>query len=520
MLGDKRRTILSIAAIGAILAGFFVVHGPWLKAGLWRDEAVSVYVGAAPASTEYFARYRQMDYSPPLFDGIVGGWMLLFGRGEGALATLAGIVSAAALAACAYAAWQIAGGLAAILAVLFLASNDILFWEFDQVRPYAFSAACACLVLGLFVDRRKRDEARAGRDFAFGIACVLLALSHYAGTLAVALLGMVALVARRRGTRREFWRVTALSCAIPAIPLLGWIPAMRDQLATGLPWNLPKTMLSRIADLGEISALLLPRFGPSPWSRAIVPALLVGGVFLASRERVGGEVERARAGLGVAALIGAPVLVLFGTAFGAARYVSIAAAMASVAIAVLAVAALRALGGSGRGRIAWIAALVVCGGIAASEAYRYAVSGVARRRPARSGIRAMLPGLRPGPADLIVAAPSYLAPTLWYYGTGGGELRGFPQWDLPEQVDYREFASIASNPNAAGECLRRIAGEVSRGTIRRVTLVSDMNPVPVVRRAIAEIRGGLATRYRLVAQGTFHGYPETIEAAVFEVAAP
>ena len=516
----KERASLLFAAYVLLAAGFFLVHLPWLRAGLWRDEAVSVYVGSAPGSTEYFARYRQMDYSPPLFDGIVGGWTLLFGRGEGALAVLAGIVSAAALAAGAYAAWQIAGGFAAILAVLFLASNDILFWEFDQVRPYAFSAACACFVLGLFVDRWKRDESRAGLDFAFGIACALLALSHYAGTLAVALLGVVAFVGRRKGTRGEFWRVTALCCAIPAIPLLGWLPAMREQLATGLPWNLPKTPMSRIADLGEISALLLPRFGSSPWSRAIVPALIAAAILLASRERFRAEAERSRAGLGVSALIGVPVLVVFGTAFGAARYASIAAAMASVAIAVLAAAAVRALRGSGRGGIAWIGALLVCGGIAASEAYRYAASGIAQRRPARSGIRAMLPGLRPGPADLIVAAPSYLAPTLWYYGTGGGELRGFPQWDLPEQVDYREFASVASNPNAPAECLRRIAGETSRGRIRRVILVSDLNPLAAVRRGVADLRSGLAARYRPVAQGRFHGYPETIEAAVFEIPGP
>jgi hypothetical protein len=536
-----------MASIGAIVAGFFAVHLPWLRAGVWRDEAVSVYVGSAPTWAEYFHRYRRMDYSPPLFDGIVGLWGRGFGFGEGSLAALAALLAAAALLACALAAWKIGGGAAAIFSVLLLGSNDILFWELDQVRPYAFSVTCACLVLALFVGRWRDGEKRARftahpspalghpspigegtgvgcarsapSDVAFGVALTLLGLSHYAGTLAVAALGVLALTGWRIARRRSFWKSTALLCAIPGVLLLPWLAAVREQIATGLPWNPSSTWVGRLQDSGEISLLLLPRFGPASWSRALLPVLLILGAMAAGRWVVP-ELERVGAGMLTAAVLGLPVLVLFGLAFGVARYASIAVAASAVVLGCLVAVILCGLRRAGKGWLAAAGASIIVAGIVGSEGYRFVASDVSHRAPSRSGVKAMLAGLRPGQTDLFVTAPSYLAPTLWFYGVRGESLHGFPQWENPQEIDYAKFGEIESNPKAANECVSRIATAVAAGKIRRIILVSDLNPTPAVRRSISEIARALSESYRPMASGVFHAYPETIEAAVFQVRRP
>ena len=479
-----------------------------------------MYVGSAPIVSSYLERYAKMDYAPPFFDGLVGTWGRTFGFDEASLAAFAAVIAALALLAVGWAAGEIAGPVAALFAMLLAADSDILFWEFDQVRPYAFSVGCAAVVLALFARRWKMRDgpARPGLSVAFGASTLLLGLSHYAGSLAVAVMG-VALLAGIVGRRhRSFWRSTLLSCAVSGAVLLPWLPAMRRQMSIGLPWNEHPSWSGRIGNAAALAWNLLPRWGSHGPALSAVPfamAAIVGIVVLRDARR---QFARMGVPIGLAIVWALAVLIVFGLTWGVSRYVSISAAMTAIVLACLLVAIGRALRGKGA-RAGWLVAagVFLAIGPVLGEALRFAESGVSRRQPVRTGVRTMLAGLRLRPTDLVVAAPSYLAPTLWYYGVRGRQLRGFPQWENPEEIDYSRFSEIWKKPGAADECAGRIFRRVAEGGVERIILVTDLNPTLEVRGATERIRRDLASRFPLVAEGTFHGYPETIRATVFAV---
>ncbi len=512
--------VFTVMVGSLMVCGFFFVHRPWLRAGLWRDEAVSVYVGSAPSVSSYLDRYAKMDYAPPLFDGVVGVWGRAFGFDEAPLAALAAVIAALALLAIGWAGGEIAGPVAALFAMLLAADSDILFWEFDQVRPYAFSVGCAALVLGLFVRRwKKRGEPETrGSICLFGAATTLLAFSHYAGTLAVACLGLGAAAGIVRRVHRTFWRRTFLACLLPGAILLPWLPIVRMQMSVGLPWNPAGDVAARASNVADLASWLVPRWGSHGTAWSVIPALLVVVAAISVAPRVRRDLVKTDAPIAVAVLIGLAVLVVMGFAWGVSRYVSIAAAMAAIVFGCLLASVARAWVDAGASR-RWIGAglVVLAVGPVLGEARRFVESGVSRRPPARTGIRAMLSGLQLRPTDLVVAAPSYLAPTLWYYGVRGPQLRGFPQWEDPEEVDYSRFSEIWKKPNAADDCVSRIVHRVAEGGVDRIVLVTDLNPTPGVRGATERIKQELASRFPPVAEGTFHGYPETIRATVFGV---
>ena len=508
------------AVLGLLfVAGFLSVHLPWLRAGLWRDEAVSVYVGSAPALSSYFGRYAQMDYSPPFFDGLVGIFGRAFGWGPAPLAVLAAMCALFAMAAIAWAAFEIAGRWAAVFAALLAASSDILFWELDQVRPYAFSAGCAALVVALLARRWRRRSLPGGRsaDFVFGAACLFLAFSHYAGSLAVGVLGLSALAGLALGRDRAFWRTTLIACAVSGALLVPWVPAMLEQMRVGLPWNEHATLAGKIENAAALASNLAPRWGSHGSSWSLAPFLLAALAGAAAARRTGRELARTGFALLLAFTWAIAVLVVFGVAWGVSRYLSIAAAMTAVVLACLLVAIGRSLRDSGAPRWAVAAGgILLAAGPVLGEAYRYAGSGIGRRPPARSGAPAILRNLPAKPSDLFLVAPSYLAPTLWYYGVRGEQLHGFPQWERPEEIDYARFAEAFGSPDAVPNCLARVDRLFSGGRFDRLILLTDRNPDPVLRRQVREIVDHLSAVDDRVAEGTFHGYPETIEAIVLE----
>jgi hypothetical protein len=512
------KRVLVVAVAAAVLAGFFRVHRPWLKAGLWGDETVSVWIGSAPTLHTYLDRYARMDSSPPIYAGIVGLWGRAFGFDEASLSRLTATIAGAALLCCGWAGARISGCWAGILAMLFLASNDILFWQFDQLRPYALSVACEGAVVALFATRwRLRSTGGRQRvDLAFAASCAALAWSHYPGTLCIVMLGATALALSLRSDADRFWRWTAIACALPGVPLLAWLPTLVRQVRVGLPWDPLHSLSSRLSNLVVFAGTFPPRIGPHPawWSGAPLVLGIVLAVPVAGRLRT--DLAQRQGGLLLAAGFGLGVFLIFGLKWGVSRYVSLAAAAFAIVAACLSTALWRAWRVFGvPPRWGVIAGCILGAGVAAGEAYRYTASGIADRAPARTGVRALVASLSVTPDDLVVTAPNYLATTFWYYGVRPPVLHGYPQWDEPQDVDYSRFSEIWTNPASPEECVRRVITFANVARSQRIVLVSDLNPSPAVRSSVRRITEGLDGRYGAPAQGVFHGYPETVVVRVF-----
>ena len=258
-----------------LVAAFFQANHPWLTAGLWRDEAGSVYVASARTLGDYFFRYGRVDYAPPLFDGFLRMWGRAAGTSVDSLAWFAALMATAAAAAVAFAAAEFAGPWAGLFAVLFLLDGDIVFSEFSQVRPYMLSVAAAALALACTIRlRRRMDAGVPGRwpSIALGASFVLLAFSHYAGTVAVGSVALAGLVLGVAGgeMRRRFWRRVVL-CALPSGVLFSfWLPAFLRQRRLGVPWDLGGAG-ARLRSIGDSVLLMLPRFGPHEGFLSFLP---------------------------------------------------------------------------------------------------------------------------------------------------------------------------------------------------------------------------------------------------------
>ncbi len=510
--------------VGAILvACFLAANRPWLTAGLWRDEAGSVYVASAATWKDFFFRYGRVDYSPPLFDGLLAGWGRLWGFGEWSLEIFAVLLGVGGLAAVGFAGAEIAGPWAGLFATLFLLDDDIVFWEFHQVRPYMLSVVAAGLALVCLLRLDRSWNSDTGRRHRSTIllsgSLVLLAFSHYAGTVAVASLTLVSLglsLFSRQEVRR-FWRRVVL-CAVPAGTLfLFWLPAFLRQRSLGVPWRLGSGA-DKLRNLGEAALMMLPQLGPHRSAIAYLPAAAVIAGSVAFAHRIRGEWRRRPAALTFLIASSAGVALVMAWSGGAFRYLIIPAACTAIVFACSTVFLGRALREKGVPGLA----LVVLGSLVAAgpvygEAYRRTASKISVYSPARSGIRRLAASPEFDRNALFIAAPNYLARTLWYYGVPERNLRGFPPMHDITDTEYGLSSPVWSDPNAVARFLQDLRDELSRGQFLRVIVVTDANPVPEVARGVRAVLTGCAAQLRPEREGSFSGYPETVGVAIYSV---
>src|SRR5439155_13148824 len=115
----RGRSAVRTLLILTVLAIAVWVRWPRLSDGVWRDEAVSVYIASAPTPAVFWERYETGDYNPPLFNGLLSAWGSAFGFGEKSVKILGfgcGLLALLGIAALAGELFGFAGALAALLA--------------------------------------------------------------------------------------------------------------------------------------------------------------------------------------------------------------------------------------------------------------------------------------------------------------------------------------------------------------------------------------------------------------------
>ena len=506
-----------------LVGAFLVANRPWLTAGLWRDEASSVYVAAAPTLSEFFFRSMRIDKSPPLFNGIVAVWGRFLGFRETSLAILVAILGVAALSAVFLASCRIAGPWTALFSILFLLDDDVVFWEFFQLRPYVFSIGAFALVLllALPAEPAESKERRVRGPIALATAILLLAFSHYAGTVAVA--SVAAWSAFRAGTAprqdRHYWR-QILACTIPAgLLFAAWLPALRWQQKLGVAWSLGDAG-ARIGNAAESVRAMLPHVGPGGgWLDGIPAVVLLAAFALLAMRRRWRTTDRGISSMSwLLAVPASSVLAVMGWAGGASRYLVIPAACAAILFSVLATGVGRALKDRGTtpAILLGLAALLAVGPVA-REAYRWKASDIGRYPPARSGIRRLASSPEFDRAALFVALPSYFARTLWYYGVPESNLRGFPPMRDIVDTEFSLSSPVWTDRQAVPRFLAETKEEARIRGFRRIVVVWGPNPAAEIARATHDVLDGIARAYPLEKQGSFSGYPESVRVAVYDV---
>lgn len=317
------------------------------EARLWFDEVMTARWVALPWPEMVQAALTDMH--PPLYFALLKGWTVWAGTSDWALRLPSAVASCAAVALTAALAWHLAGARAARWAAWFAALSPYLLHYGQEARMYAVVSALAAALALLWARYARGTVDRLGLGFA--LCAAALAATHYYGVFYVmALAGSAALLAWWRG------RITAVA------------------------WGVAPALLAAAAALG-LAALL-------------------------ARGQAGGAYELGLAAIpgGLWSLLGGPELLPSSAAVHAR---GLRAALPYVPLAALGLAVLAVLGGSGFGRLAAPARLLVASGLAGALLTPFAAQLVAA---VDVNPRYLAPALPLLLALLAAGAPAHLVP--------------------------------------------------------------------------------------------------------------
>ncbi|HKF41480.1 MAG TPA: glycosyltransferase family 39 protein [Thermoanaerobaculia bacterium] len=512
------------AAFLAFLALCVWTRWPLVTEGLWRDEAAAVYVAHSGSLSEFVARHCSTEYTPPLFNGLLAAYTRVFGFDERPLKVLALVLGLLSLAALAALAAQLFGTWAALAAVVLAANNPILLGLAAELRPYSLSVALSAVSL-IFAVRvlRRSDPPNRGDAVLLTVCLALLAYSHIAGALTVFGIGLAGAAALVFPRSRAFGRSVLMAATIAGSLFAVWMPIAWTQFRAGLPYEPALGMSDRTHLLLSRIHLVAPDLGGT------AALLAAGGVIVIFwlRER---EV-RARVALDAPELallsgLSLVVVVLLGLFSRADRYLSIPAALLSVATAgLLGSVFAGSASASGFSRSwGWVVfAALLIGSFAARAPFYAELREASARRIPKSGVRTLCTELSPGQKDLLIAVPDYLATTLWFYCGPNPQLRGAALWQNALLLDWRTYGPAWTSPLLVPTALDLIEKHVASQRPSRLVLIRDTIAArgtalsfPARMRAL---RRAIESRFPPARESTFPGRVESVETTEFPLEA-
>lgn len=518
--------LLGLAAIVLFAAWSRV---PFVREGLWQDEAVVVAVASAPSSGELFARLGYLDSHPPLLYGLTALCGHLFGFGQTSLKILALGIGLAAIALVAWLAAEGFGFRAAVPAALLATHQALLLRMSGELRSYSLSAALGALALTLTLRTlRTGERMRIAGVIGLAAAFTLLAYSNYAGTLVVGIVGIYALWRIRPGADPSGWKAVALAATCAGLLFLPWLPATLRHARIGLPWDPPLSLAQRAAAFpGKVEAVLP---AVAPLGVAFVFELLgaifvaVAAVFAWSRIRVVWGERRLAFGLvGGCALA---VLFVMGMAAGQPRYLTLVAGLVAVFLSGLICSVWD--GARARGRVSLLAvsgvALLLVGDTLARLPLYVEMQSWGRPEP-KSGVKTLCASGRLRPDEVVFVVPDCLATSVWYFCQPSPPiLRGYMQWDDPFLPNWERYPELTRPPIAESVAafIARVEQTQRHRAGERFSLVWGDWPDPPLfyGRRVELVRRALRSRFIEGPTSIYRGRHEYVQVTDYTVRSP
>lgn len=214
---------------------------------LFRDEAASWYVAHLPLP-DLIARVAGEPY-PPLYAAILGGWIRVFGEGEGALRALSVAAGLAIVAVGWRWAHEALGRMGGLVAGLLLALSPLAIANARDARMYALEAALSTTAAWL-IWRLVAGRAGGRMALAAHVPAVAAATAGMAWTLSLglptaglygAITGLVLVVRAaeggRVGGRFDPGALAALSgIGLGLVSFMPWLPNVLAAAANGRPF--------------------------------------------------------------------------------------------------------------------------------------------------------------------------------------------------------------------------------------------------------------------------------------------
>jgi len=168
---------------------------------------------------------------PPLYYLLLGGWIRLFGEGEGAVRALSVLISAAVVLVTCLFGRRLVGPAAALLGAGLVALAPSQVSVAQEARMYGLLTLAALGSLWALWAAVTEGRRRAWVLYSILVAVTIYA--HYYGVFVVA--SHAGYLVWRR-TPLPAWRSWVYSMLGALVLLLPWLPVVPGQLATGRPW--------------------------------------------------------------------------------------------------------------------------------------------------------------------------------------------------------------------------------------------------------------------------------------------
>jgi hypothetical protein len=468
--------VAGLSVLALVLRALIATHG-----GLWRDEALFLFVVQEPSWGAMLDFLRQHESHPPLFYAVMRVWLSLVGDTE-ATALAVPVVLGAALTPALYHvgarlfSWRV-GLLAAALATV----SPIAVEHAAMVRPYSLLPLLALAATYALV--RAVDLGGWYRWAGYAAAMLGLVYTHNWAWLVLGAQWVALAACLWRGgarPRAAILREWCLAQAVIALGFLPWLSSFANQAehAGHAPSELarllhtPWDVFSLVIVLGRtfLIGTVVPAGAGTVSGVVIGWALIVAAVGLFSRRPgpLGGG-PRVGRGTALTVLVAVPAAALCAAAVVSARSSMLQArCIMTVAPLLLLVVAhgVERLRTSGQGRLAGaaVAALLV----------PYAGLLPPQYTHPRSNVRELARDLatKAGPSDLILIAPEFIASSFNRYYSPATEQIDFPAMGRIGAMPFDRTARRFGDPAALAEAERRLAASHAAG--RRVWLIVDV----------------------------------------------
>ncbi len=444
----------------------------WLRfetaSALWLDEALTVDIAREPLSQ--IAALLRHDGAPPLYYYLLHFWMELFGQGNLAVRSLAGVIGTVNLPLAWLTGYRVGsrswvpastssdeqavraerGRTTAWAVTLLLAMSPFAVYYDTEARMYAL----AILLGTLTVLSLTSLLARPSISRALALAAITSAslYTHYWALYSCAVLGVGLLYCAWRGPYREACRYGVAALLLAAVSFVPWVPTLVFQARhTGTPWAAPAQLSAVIFTITQFAG------GDSDFGRGLAVVFF----FLAVLALFGTSIGRwlvvldLRTRPGVRALgVGVVATLVLGILGGridgstfADRYASFLLFPALVALGY----GLTAIGDR-RARLGLLAVALLFGFLAA-------VPNVYISRTGAGQVGAAI-AARAHSGDVVAYCPDQLGPAVSRVLQGRFDEITFPRDARPEIVDWVNYLKVvgAASPRKFVKRVESLAG--------------------------------------------------------------
>jgi hypothetical protein len=294
----------------------------------WLDEAIAIDA-ARHGFSGLFDALAHTEGNPPLYFGLLDGWMRLFGGSEAAVRSLSALFGTAAILVAFLIGRRLATARVGVVLAALVAFNPLLVWFSQEARPYSLLVLLSGLSFLFFAEVLEKPGRRALGLWA--AASGLALATHYFAALLI--VPEAAWLVWRIRPRRQLLPALAgvalvLLALVPLVALQGQVQdysfVKGEPFATRVFAQVPKQWLVGYDAPAETATVIVAVV-------LVAAALALGWLRAAGAERRGMLLGGA---VGVAALAVAFVLALLGGDYYLSRYLLAAWLPVMLAVAV------------------------------------------------------------------------------------------------------------------------------------------------------------------------------------------